>query len=234
VNRNQASERRRSPRPPLWLNLLLLVVAAATFAYARHQREVIDDKLSDLLRAGPDSPEELVRMREELARMDLNRAQLEKELDARMEYLDAINSQQFYITIDSAKRRMQFRIGRDVAREASVQIGEAKTITAPGGRTWTFLPLKGGFNVVGKETGYEWPVPEWLYVMQGRRATHTEVISNGLGKYVIALPNHYIIHSPPPPSSPLQGPKPGSFMVPEEDLAAIWPRITKETRVYIF
>ena len=49
---------------------------------------------------------------------------------------------------------------------------------------------------------------------------------NGLGRYVIFLPNSYVIHSPPPPDSPLQGPKPGSFMVPEADLAAIWPRIT--------
>ena len=60
------------------------------------------------------------------------------------------------------------------------------------------------------------------------------VIENGLGKYVIFLPDNYVIHSPPAADSPLHGPKPGSFMVPEEDLAAIWPRVTKETRVYIF
>ena len=60
------------------------------------------------------------------------------------------------------------------------------------------------------------------------------VVPNGLGRYVIFLPNSYVIHSPPPPESPLQGPKPGSFMVSEADLAAIWPRITTQTRVYIF
>jgi hypothetical protein len=51
---------------------------------------------------------------------------------------------------------------------------------------------------------------------------------------VIFLPDGYVIHSPPPPESPLQGPKPGSFMVSEADLAALWPRITNQTRVYIF
>ena len=49
-----------------------------------------------------------------------------------------------------------------------------------------------------------------------------------------ALPDNYVIHSPPPAKSPLHGPKPGSFMVPEADMAAIWPRISTATRVYIF
>ena len=103
------------------------------------------------------------------------------------------------------------------------------------GRTWTFLPLKGGFNVIGKESDYDWTVPEWLYAMNDETPpAERRVVRNGLGRYVIVLANNYVIHSPPPPASPLHGPKPGSFMVPEEDLAAIWPRITKETRVYIF
>jgi hypothetical protein len=60
------------------------------------------------------------------------------------------------------------------------------------------------------------------------------VVKNGLGRYVILLPNDYVIHSPPPADSPLKGAKPGSFMVPEADLAAIWKRIGPETRVYVF
>jgi hypothetical protein len=59
-------------------------------------------------------------------------------------------------------------------------------------------------------------------------------VANGLGRYVIALGNQYVIHSPPPSDSPLKGAKPGSFMVPEADLAAIWKRIGPETRVYVF
>ena len=39
---------------------------------------------------------------------------------------------------------------------------------------------------------------------------------------------------PPPANSPLRGAKPGSFMVPEADLAAIWKRVGPETRVYVF
>jgi hypothetical protein len=228
-------ERRSFPRPPLWLNLLLLIIAAATFAYAKHQRNEIDTKSAILFRPTANSPAELNRIRDELAQMDLSGAQLAREIDGRVKYLESLKGAQFYISIDTQKKTLQFRFGKDVVRECPVEIGEAKTITGRNGKTWTFLPLKGGFNVTGKEEGYVWAIPEWLYAMRGESApAERRVVANGLGKYVIFLPNNYVIHSPPPPDSPLQGPKPGSFMVPEADLAAIWPRITNQTRVYIF
>ena len=173
-------------------------------------------------------------MRDELAKMDLTRAQLAKEIDGRMAYLQSLRGSQFYLAIDTAHHKMQFRLWPTVVRECDVAVGEQRTINASDGRTWTFVPLKGEFTVLGKESDYVWIVPDWLYVMKGERPAH-ETVRNGLGRYVVVLRNNYIIHSPPPPESPLQGPKPGSFMVPEEDLAAIWPRIVeKATRVYIF
>jgi hypothetical protein len=217
------------------LNLLLLIIAAATFAYAKHQRSVIEEKTAILFRHTESSPAELNRMRDELSQMDLTQAQLKHEIDARMQYLQSQQSAQFYISIDTQRKKMQFRFGRDIVRETDVQIGEAKTIKSPEGKTWTFLPLKGGFSVAGKEDGASWAVPEWVYAMRGEREpAEKRVVPNGLGRYVIFLQDSYIIHSPPPPDSPLQGSKPGSFMVPEADLAAIWPRITNQTRVYIF
>jgi hypothetical protein len=217
------------------LNLLLLIIAAATFAYAKHQRDAIEAKTAVLFRHSANSPVELNRMREELSQMDLTQGQLKHEIDARMQYLQSQQSAQFYISIDTQRKKMQFRFGRDIVRETDVQIGEAKTIKSAAGKTWTFLPLKGGFSVAGKEDGSAWAVPEWVYAMHGEREpAERRVVPNGLGRYVIFLQDSYVIHSPPPPDSPLQGPKPGSFMVPEADLAAIWPRITNQTRVYIF
>jgi hypothetical protein len=228
-------ERRSFPRPPLWLNLLLLVVAAATFAYAKHQRDDIDAKTAILFRHNENSPVELNRMRDELSQMDLTQAQLAAEIDGRMQYLQSLQSADFYISIDTQRKKVQLRFGNAVVREADVQIGEARTITSPSKKTWTFLPLKGGFSVTGKEDGYDWAVPDWVYAMRGERQPAARaVVPNGLGRYVVFLPNSYVIHSPPPPESPLQGPKPGSFMVAEADLAAMWPRITNQTRVYIF
>lgn len=233
--RSDRPERRSFPRPPLWLNLLFLVIAAATFAWAKHQRTVIDVRTAELFKPSANSPAELNRMRDELAQMDLTGAQLGKEIDGRLSYLESLKGAQFYISVDTQRRTMQLRFGKDVVRECPVEIGEAKTITGKGGKTWTFLPLKGGFNVTGKEDGYNWTVPEWLYAMRGEPLpAERRVVANGAGRYVIFLPNNYLIHSPPPPDSPLQGPKPGSIMVPEADMAAIWPRITNDTRVYIF
>ena len=226
-------ERRRSPRPPLWLNLLLLAIAVATFAYARHQRGEIDAKTALIFKQSESSPAELNRIREELAQADLTQAQLAKELDGRMDYLRSLEGSQFYLSIDTAKRKMQLRLGREVVRECDVAVGESRTIKAHDGRTWTFVPLKGGFTVVGKESDYVWSVPPWLFAMNGQDPRQ-ESVRNGLGRYVVVLRNNYVIHTPPPPESPLQGPKPGSFMVPEADLAAIWPRISTQTRVYIF
>lgn len=219
-------ERRRSPRPPLWLNLILLVLAAATFAYAKHHRNVIREKSVILFRGSPSSPAELNRIRHELSQLELTRDQLSRELDGRMQYMQSLEGEEFYISIDTQRRKLQLRLGHDVVREADVQIGEPRTIQK-GSKTWTFVPLKGGFNVVGKDQDLAWRVPEWIDPAR-------PVIANGLGRYVIALPNNYVIHSRPSPDSPLQGPKPGSFMVADADLAAIWPRITKQTRVYIF
>jgi hypothetical protein len=231
----QQPERRKWPRPPLWLNLLLLCIAAATFVAARHQRYVIRAKTARLFEPAPKSSDELNRVRAQLADMDLSQAQLARELDAKLDYLHALQSEEFYIAIDTARRKLSLRIGKDVAREANVEIGEAKTITGEG-RTWTFVPLKGGFTVVSKSSDYDWAVPEWLYAMNHQPIpAQRPSIQNGLGKYIVVLPDNYVIHSPPPESSPLHGhPKPGSFMVPEADIAAIWPRITKSTRVYIF
>jgi hypothetical protein len=228
-------ERRPFPRPPLWLNLLLLIIAVCTFAYAKHQRDVIDRKMSLLFVPNQNSPAELNRMRDELSQMDLSQEQLTHEIDGRMQYLQSQQSADFYVSIDTQRKKLQLRLGPTVVREADVQIGEAKKITSPSGKKWTFLPLKGAFSVTGKEETYDWVVPDWVYAMRNERVpAERTVVRNGLGRYVIVLPNSYLIHSPPPPESPLQGPKPGSFMVSEADLAAVWPRITNQTRVYIF
>jgi len=206
-----------------------------TFAYAKHQRNVIHEKTAILFRVNENSPSELNRIRNDLSQADLTKAQLAKELDGRMKYLESLQGEEFYISIDTNRKKLQLRLGKQVAREADVQIGEAKTLTSRDGRTWTFVPLKGAFNVIGKEEGYAWPVSEWAYALRGEPAPENRpTVRNWLGRYLIFLPNNYLIHSPPPPDSPLKGPKPGSFMVPEDDLAAIWPRITAQTRVYIF
>ena len=229
-----AEDRRTFPRPPMWLNLVLLVIAGATFAFAKYQRDQVNEKTA-LLFYKSDTPADLVRMREELAQMDLTKEQLDKELNGRMQLLEMVKNEAFYISIDTQKKKMSFRFGKEILRDADVQVGEAKTITGKDGKTWTFSPLKGGFNITGKQANYTSQVAEWAYAVRGEAApAERPTMKNWLGEYVLLLPNGYVIHSQPAEGSPLQGPKPGSFMVPAEDLAAIWPRISTQTRVYVF
>ena len=97
-------ERRRFPRPPLWLNLLLLVLAVGTFAFARYQRDEISRKTAVLFTPSPSNPTELNQIRDELSQMDVTEDQLKRELDARMEYLKTVESSQFYLSVDTQKK----------------------------------------------------------------------------------------------------------------------------------
>ncbi|MCU1245849.1 MAG: hypothetical protein JWN02_1759, partial [Acidobacteria bacterium] len=145
ISRGDSPDRRTFPRPPLWLNLLLLIIAGTTFAYARYHRNEVKQKSAVLFRATPSSPAEMNKIRDELSTMDLSRAQLAKQLDSRMQYLQDLNSGQFYIAVDTERRKLYLRLGKEVVREADVELGEAKTVKAPSGTSWTFVPLKGSF-----------------------------------------------------------------------------------------
>ena len=238
--RAASPDRRSFPRPPLWLNLLLLVVAAATFVYAQHHRRTLDRENALLFQrpVNTTSPE-VSRIRSQLSAMDLTEAQLAKELDSKLAQQQVIakmlEGEEFYLAIDSSRQRLSLRLGKEVVRDCPVEIGAARTIGTPGGKSWTFVPLKGAFNVTGKQQNYAWRIPDWVYVLNGATPpAERAVVPNALGTYVLFLPNDYVIATPPAADSPLHGPKPGSFVIPEADMAAIWPRITTQTRVYVF
>lgn len=235
VARAELSDRRDLPRPPLRVNLILLAVAVSTLTFAGYQRKRIDAKFERLFDRTSAGPSELNQVKGELAEMDLTKESLEKELDSRLGYIESLKSRDFYLSIDTARRKLHLNYGNATLRDADVQIGAPITIAGPNGKTWTFVSLKGAFNVADKAVGLSWLIPPWVYAMNKQPVPlDPPFVQNGLGKYVVLLPNDYIIHSPPPDGSPLKGPKPGSFMVPEADLKAAWDRITPETRVYIF
>ena len=179
------TERRASLRPPLWLNLVILNLAVATFGYSWYQRTQIDRRTAGLLQRSESNPANLNRLRDELAAMSLSKEELTKKLDSRLDYERSIETPRFYISIDTKNQKFYLRFGGDVAREAGAL---------------TNVQLRGEFTVTGK--------------------------SEDTGHHVIVLTNHYVIES--------DNPRPGSIVVPDADLAAIWPRITTGTKVYIF
>ncbi|HXI14469.1 MAG TPA: L,D-transpeptidase [Thermoanaerobaculia bacterium] len=232
--REPARDRRSFPRPPLWLNLTLIVVAIGLILYARHERRTINQRYSQLLTRNAEAPSEINRIRAELASLDVNEQRLRSELEGRMGVVERLKSKDFYLALDTSKSKLLFHYGNDIIREIDMQIGAPKTLTGSS-KTYTFVPLKGSFTVVDKKVGLSWRIPPWVYLLNGAPVpSDPPSVENGLGKYVIFLPNDYVIHSPPSADSPLKGAKPASFMVPEADLIALWPRINAGSKVFIF
>lgn len=203
--------------------------------YARHHREEVSTKFSRVIAEKARTPGDLSKAKEELAEMDLSREDLRKQLEGRSKFLTTLKTEDFYLSIDTKARKLRFYYGATVLREADLVVGETRTISGGGDKNWTFISLKGAFPVEAKLVDYAWRVPEWVYVEKNQPVpAERPVIANGLGKYVIFLPNGYAIHTQPSAESPLQGAKPGSYMVSEDVMKAIWPRIHKGTQVFIF
>lgn len=236
TQRPESGDRRSFPRPPLWLNLLLLALGLAGMLFARFHRERVEVRYADVLTQEQRTTTDVKAMKEELAKMNLSQQELARELDGRMKFVQSLKSENFYLAVDTTAKKLRFYYGDQVLREGDITLGQQTTIQGPQGKTWTFVPVKGAFKIEGKVVDHNWKVPEWAYAMTKQPVpAQAEVIEGGLGKYVIFLPNGYVIHSPPSESSPLKGAKPGSFMASEADLRAIWPRIHKDqTQVYIF
>lgn len=234
-NRPQASDRRSFPRPPLWLNLLLLLLGVGGVLFARYHREQVSEQFADVLTAEARTPADAKKLKEELAELDLTRGALERELASRMKFVNSLKSENFYLSVDTQRRKLRFYYGDTVLREAELAIGESKSVKS-GDKTWTFMPVKGAFAIEAKLVGHAWRIPEWVYAMNNQPVPPDRpAVPNGLGQYVLFLPDGYAIHTPPSAESPLKGPKPGSYMVPEDFMRAVWPRIhSGKTQVYIY
>jgi hypothetical protein len=198
-------------------------------------RRSLDARYAELATRAAAAPFEVQRLRQDLARLDLDEKGLTSALDTRVRFLQRAKAAEFSIVLDTKARKFSLRLGDEVLREAPLTVGPARVIEGRGGKKWTFAPLTGSFSVERKLEDASWHVPEWVYAMESRPAPSPRpAVEAGLGRYVIVLNGEDVIHSPPPAASPLKGPKPGSFQVPEADLAAIWRRVGPGTRVYVF
>ena len=231
--RRTGTPRPKLPRPSSRALLILFGFVVAGGLLAAVHRGVLDREFARKVSVSRAVPFEIKKIRMDLAEMELDEKTLANALDARLKYFQSTRANEFYISIDTRKRQFSFHFANKVLRDAPVRVGPGRTVTV-GRKVWTFAPLSGAFNVKGKYENGSWTAPAWAYAMIGQKPPKPlRRIPRGLGRYVIALGNDYVIHSPPPAESPLRGAKPGSFLVPEADLAAIWPRVGPATRVYV-
>jgi hypothetical protein len=233
----EALRRRRLklPRPPLELSLALLLCAVAFGAAATLHRRSLDARFSGSVVRSQAAPFEIQKIRRDLSGSELDEASLEKELQARLAALDAQESSEFYLVLDTKAGKMTFRFGDRIVREAPLTVGEPRPISSASGEKIRAPRLTGAFSVRQKLEKPAWKPPGYVWQAAGRPVPKPlPEIPGSLGRYVLVLSDDVVLHSPPPPESPLKGARPGSFMVPEADLAAIWKRLSNETRVYVF
>ncbi len=212
----------------------MLSLALTSLGLAKVHRQRLDRNFDDIVRKQQSSSVDISLIRSELATMNVAHDALEQEVDKRLQLLSNLREQEFYIAIDTLHRKLRLQFGSTIVRECDVLIGPPLKIES-GGMTWNFVAFKGAMNATGKFEDYAWPVPAWVYAMNGVVVpAERPTIIDGLGKYIVTLPNGYVIHSPPVAASPLHGAKPASFLVSEADFRAIWPRVSSNTRVYVY
>lgn len=229
---------KKLPRPSWAVNGTLLALAGTLALGATLHRGSLERRFAATVQKSAGLPFEIKKARQALVDLEADEKTLGTTLDARMKYAQSLESEDFYIVIDTLKKRFFFQYGDKIVRESKAEPGPARTFEV-GKKRWTFPALSGAFSIREKLESADWKPPAWVYAMNGVKppdaSPATSAVRAGLGRYVLVLSGgEAVVHSPPPPESPLKGPKPGSIEVPEADLAAVWKRIGPRTRVYVF
>jgi hypothetical protein len=222
-------------RPSLTFNLGLLLLGVSLVAVAAVHRRHLDARFDALVLQRRALPFEVQRIRQDLSALELDEEALRSELRSRLAAVDAQRTSEFHLVLDRKAKKLIFRFGDRVVREAALETRAPRPVLSASGDRLSPPPLSGAFTIREKLEAPSWKPPPWVWKQAGRRVpAPLPEIRGGLGRYVISLTEEVVLHSPPPPESPLRGAMPGSFMAPEADLAAIWKRIGRETRVYVF
>jgi len=222
-------------RPSWVINGSLLVIAASLAAGATLHRRSVERRFAATVRQSAGLPSEIKKARQALIDLEADEKTLGAALDARLKYAQSVGSEDFYLVLDTVRKKFLFQNGKKVVRESTAEPGPIRAFEV-GKKRWTFPALSGAFSIREKLENADWKPPAWVYAMNGvHPPAELPSVHAGLGRYVLVLSGgEAVVHSPPPPESPLKGPKPGSVQVPEADLAAIWKRIGPRTRVYVF
>lgn len=101
----------------------LLLFAAVTLLFARHQRRRIDVDFARVFDRSWANPSELNQIAAELAETDLANETLGNELQSRLSCIESLKFLDYYLSIDTARKTISLKSGNETVREASVRIG---------------------------------------------------------------------------------------------------------------
>src|SRR5262249_19318006 len=109
-------------RPSLDFNLGLLLLGVALGAAAILHRRYLDARFGALVVRSEAAPFEIQRIRRELAALALDEDALARELEARLAAVDALELSEFHIDLDTKAKKLVFRFGEQVVREAPLDV----------------------------------------------------------------------------------------------------------------
>jgi len=145
-----------------------------------------------------------------------------------------------YVIISREWNRLWLMRDEQVLRAALCATGKGDTLTwEEGEKTWVFETPAGEFTVQHKTSNPRWVPPEWEYVERGEEppdwlGRNRAASYDMLGDYAINFGGDYNIHGTIYEGLLGQSITHGCVRVGARDLACIYPRVQKGTRVFVY
>jgi hypothetical protein len=164
------------------------------------------------------------------------RAELAVALIRHEARLKSLQESGLHLAISTGDSTLYLRQGAATLRAIPVEIGADSTVRSVDGRMWRFVRPLGERRVAEKRESPSGPIPEWVYVSRGEPVPPESAreVSGGLGRYVLVLDDGTEIYSRPSTGPLARGVIPGSFVVAEPEMQAIFAAIDEDTPVYIY
>ena len=143
-------------------------------------------------------PPSIEDLRNQVAALQQQVAQLEEENKGLRTFLAAQEDDHIYIVVDTESNRLLLRKGNIVLHTAVCGTGSRQFIESETGTNWFFETPMGSFTVLGKERNPVWIRPDWSYVEENMPVPAENdpdrFVRGVLGKYALLLGNGYKIH----------------------------------------
>ena len=103
-------------RPSWVINGAILVIAAALAAGATLHRRSVERRFAATVRESAGLPLEIKKARQALIDLEADEKTLGSALDARLKYAQSVGSEDFYLVLDTVRKKFLFQNGKKVVR----------------------------------------------------------------------------------------------------------------------